>query len=113
MTHGFRVATAAGADLWVGMWRYYREWGKKTEVISVKGHAEKDGKLTGRREKENTRAGEDAETAYQHLDTPAYKRGYASQLESGYGPTIHWRVVVRKIGETVLRYLQNEQYLRY
>ena len=79
----------------------------------MNGHAEKDGKRTGRHEKENDRADKDVERACLHLDTPEYKRGYASQLESGYGPTIHWRVVVRKIGETVLRYLQNEQYLRY
>ena len=85
--------------------------GHKTKVIWVKGHAEKGGKLTDRRGKENDRTDKDAERAYLRLDTPEYKRGYVSQLDLVYGPTIHGRVVVRRMGATVLRHLQTEQYL--
>ena len=61
MKRGFHMTTAADADLWVGMRRYYQEWGHQTKVIRVKGHAEKGGKLTERHKKENNRADKDAE----------------------------------------------------
>ena len=79
----------------------------------MKGRAEKDGKLTDLHEKENKRTDEDAERACLQLDTPEYKKGYVAQLDSGQGPTIHGRVVVHKMGPTVLHHLQKEQYLRY
>ena len=87
--------------------------GPKTKVIWVKGHAEKGGKLTDRHKKENDKADKDAEMAYLHPDIPEYKRGYVSQLDSVYGPTIHGRIVVHRMGATILRHLQTEQYLRY
>ena len=77
----------------------------------MKEHAGKGGKRTGRHEKDNDRADKDAERAYLHLDIPEYKRGYISQLDSVYGPTIHGRVVVHRMGATILRHLQTEQYL--
>ena len=79
----------------------------------MKGHAEKGGKLTDSHEKENQRAGADAETAYKQAETSEYKRGYVSQLDSIYGPMIDDKVVVHQMGETVLRYLQVKQYRRY
>ena len=63
-------------DLWADMRQYHREWGHNTKIFWVKGHAEKDGNQTDCHEVENKRADEDAERAYQHLDTPAYKGGY-------------------------------------
>ena len=113
MRRGFRVTTATDADLWAITGQYYREWGHNTNIFWVKGHAEKDGKQADCRKVENRRAGEDAERAYQHMDTPAYKRGYVSQLGSVYGPTTHGRVVVHKKGATVLRHLQKKQYIRH
>ena len=44
MGRGFRIATAADADLWAGMRQYFREWGHVTKIFWVKAHAEKDGK---------------------------------------------------------------------
>ena len=113
MKYSFRVTKATDADLWAGMRRYYQEWGDKTKVIWVKGHAEKGGKLTDRHEKEKDRADKDAKKAYLHLGTPEYKKGYISQLDSVYGPTIHGMIVVHRMGATILRHLQKEQYLRY
>ena len=55
MKHGFRVATAADADMWAGMRQYNKKWDHKTKIIWVKGHAEKGGKLTDRHEMENDR----------------------------------------------------------
>ena len=43
MKYGFRMTTAADADLWAGMRRYYQEWGHQTKVIWVKGTPKKAG----------------------------------------------------------------------
>ena len=45
MGRGFRVTTAAGADLWTEMRRCYKEWGGRTKVYWVEAHAEEDAKL--------------------------------------------------------------------
>ena len=107
------MATAADADLWAGMRQYFLEWGHVTKVFWVKAHAEKDGKKTTCHEQQNKLADDNAEEAYKHLESPAYKQGYISQLDSVYGPTIHGRVVVHKMGATMLRHLQTKQFLRY
>ena len=42
--YGFRITTAADADLWTEMRKYHREWGEQTKIFWVKGHAEGGGK---------------------------------------------------------------------
>ena len=69
--------------------------------------------VTDSHEKENKRAGEDAEAAYAHPDTPECRSDCISQLNSLYGPAIDEEVVMHKMGATVLRHLQVNQYLRY
>ncbi len=113
MGRGFRIATAADADLWAGMRQYFREWGHVTKVFWVKAHAEKDGKKTTCHEKQNKLADDSAEEAYQHLESPDYRLEYVSQLDSVYGPTIHGKVVVHKMGATMLRHIQTKHFLRY
>ena len=49
---GFRIATAADADLWSEMRRYLGEWGHMTKVFWVKAHAEEGGKKTTCHEKQ-------------------------------------------------------------
>ena len=51
--------------------------------------------------------------AYVHPGTPEYRVGYSSQLNSLYGSMIEGEEVVHKMGDTVLRHLQVNQYLRY
>ena len=113
MGRGFRVTTAADADLWTEMRRYYKEWGDKTKVYWVKTHAEEGGKLADCHEKENERADVDTGVAYKHPNTPEYREGCASQLDSVYGSTIDGKVVVHKMGTTLLRHLQVKHYPRY
>ena len=69
--------------------------------------------MTTCHKKENEQANEDAEVAYGHPDTPKYREKYISQLNTLYGPTIDGKVVVHKMGATVLRHPQINQYLRY
>lgn len=95
------------------MRRYQNTWGLQTEVYWVKAHAEEGDKLTDCHKKENKRADENAEVAYEHPDTPENREGYVSQLISMYGQTIEGKVVAHKMGATVLRHLQFSQYLRY
>ena len=61
--------------------------GSQTKIIWVKGRAEKGGKLADRHEVGNKRAGEGAERAHHHLDTPAYKMGVC--LSNGLGVWAH------------------------
>ena len=48
-----------------------------------------------------------------HTRTPLNTGGYISQLNTLYGPIIDGKVEVHKMGTTVLRHLQINQYLRY
>ena len=95
------------------MRQYQKEWGKQTGVYWAKAHTEDGGKKAICHEKENTRADEDAEAAYKHLDTPACRGKCVSQLDVLYGLAIGGKVVVHKMEQTVPQHPQVNQYLRY
>ena len=95
------------------MRQYFQEWGHVTKFFWVKAHAEKCRKKTTCHEQQTKRADEGAERSYAHPESLAYKRGYVSQLDSVYGPTVGGKVIVHKMGATMLRHLQTEQYIRY
>ena len=105
------MTTAADADLWTEMRKYFEAWGNDQGLLGKRA-CRKVGKLTDRHEKENRRADEDTKAAYKHRDTPEYRAGYISQLDSVYGPTIDGKVVMNKMGVTILQFVQVKQYLR-
>ena len=110
---GFRTAAAADADLSTAMCSYLDEWGDETTVSWVRAHAEDGGAQTNDHEKQNKKAGDDAEKVYTHPDSSLYKVGCCSQFDTIWGGAIDGKVVAHKTGATVLRHVQKKQYLRY
>ena len=84
-----------------------------TKISWVKGHAEKGGAKTNDHEKQNHKADAQAEKAYAHEDSSAYREGYCSQFNTLKGAVIEGTVVAHKMGPTVLKHLQQTQYLEY
>ena len=76
-----------------------------TNISWVKGHGDKGGAKTNDHEKQNIRADAQAEKAYAHEDSTAYREGYCSQFDTLRGAVIDWAVVAHKMGLTVLRQL--------
>ena len=92
---------------------YLGEWRDETTISWVKSHAEDGGVRTNDHEEQNKKADDDAEQAYAHPDSDECSEGYYSQFNTVWGAMIGGEIVVHKAGTTVLRHLQNTQYLRY
>ena len=78
ISRGFKIAAAAGADLWTAMCFYLGEWRGEMTISWVKSCKEDGGAKTNEHEQQNKRADDDAEKAYAHSDSFLYRAGYCS-----------------------------------
>ena len=84
-----------------------------TKVSWVKDNAGKNGAKTNDYEKQNIWADAQAEKACAHEDSTAHREGYCSQFDTLRGAVIDEAVVAHKMGPTVLKHLQQTQFLEY
>ena len=76
------ATTSSDADIWEAMADYQVEWRDMTKILLVKAHAGEGGATKNAHEKQNKEADEDAEKAYAHPDSPAYRGRYCSQSDT-------------------------------